>query len=94
MYTVIAKLKIPAEKQDEFKRIGAELVAKSKMEEAVISYSLNNSPNETGLFAIVEIYTDKNGHEFHKNTPHVMTLFPQLEAMASEKAVIEFYSEI
>ena len=93
MIKIIAKIPVKAEKLNDFKTLGTELVKKSRGEIGNISYSLNISTSDPLLFAFIEIWKDQDAINSHNNSEHFTRIFPQLAAMASGEVVGEFYTE-
>ena len=94
MIKIVAKLRIPQEKQAAFKATAAEIVEKSRAEAGNVFYTLNVSKADPEVMAFVECWKDQAAVDFHNATEHFTTILPKLGAMSTEPASIELFEEI
>jgi quinol monooxygenase YgiN len=94
MIKIFAKQLIKKGKEEEFLKICAELVEKSRAEEGNVFYSINRSKENDRLFAFIECWKDQAAIEIHNATPHFTTLVPQIGPLCEEKYPAEFYEEV
>ena len=73
MIKIFAKQLIKEGKEEEFLKICAELVEKSRAEEGNVFYSINRSKENDRLFAFIECWKDQAAIEIHNATPHFTT---------------------
>lgn len=94
MFRILAKFPVQDGKIEEFKMIAAKLVAESKKEDGIVSYSMNVSTSDPLTIAFFEVYESKDVHSRHEKAPHCTTLFPKMVELMSGDPVIEFFEEI
>ena len=94
MFRIIAKFPVQEGKTEEFKSIAGELVAASKKEEGIVSYSMNVSTTDPQTIAFFEVYENKDVHARHEKTPHCSMLFPKMVELMSGDPVIECFEEV
>lgn len=94
MIKIVAKIVVKEDKIEEFQRMAAELVEKSRAEEGNVSYSLNQGIEDKRQHAFIEIWKDDEAIEKHNASEHFTTLLPRLGEMASEPLTVDLYKEV
>ena len=71
-----------------------ELVEKSQAEEGNVMYTLNRVKDAPNKLIIMEIWKDQAAFEFHIQTPHFITILPQLRAFTEPGEPAMFLTEV
>ena len=94
MIKIYAERTVKPENIEAYKILGAQLVKASQAEEGCISYTLNQSLEDSCVFAFLEIWKDQKAIACHNASAHFTTLVPQRGALCSEKAPVKHFIEV
>jgi quinol monooxygenase YgiN len=78
MIRVVAKSTVAIEKQDEYKKLAAELVTKSREEEGCIFYGLFRDRDDARILTTLEEWKDEDSLRTHSETIHFRKIVPAL----------------
>lgn len=94
MLKIVARLTVRKERIEEFKKTAADLIKKSRAEDANIFYTLNQSAADEQRFAFIECWKDRDALKSHGASEHFTKTFPLLQALAESSEPAEIYEEI
>ncbi|KAK5576527.1 hypothetical protein RB653_007671 [Dictyostelium firmibasis] len=81
---VLAIANVYPEFNKEFIEFFKTVVQESRKEEGTIKYDLNQDCNDPNTFYIYEEYKSMAAYEFHKNSPHFLSLVKFIEGKVVE----------
>lgn len=94
MIKVVAKMKVKAEKIEEFRNTAAELVKKSGQEDGCVFYTLNQSTENPEIIAILECWKSQEALDIHTKTKHFADILPKLSKICDECMPAEIFTEL
>ena len=94
MIKIVAKMRVKADRIQEYKDTARDLVLASRAEEGNISYSLNQSAADPCIFAFLEVWKDQDAIDLHNETAHFTGILPRLGELTEEGFPVEFYQEV
>ena len=94
MIKIVVNMPIKEGLAESFKATAKELVEKSAAEAGNIYYTLNESVENPGVFAIMECWKDQAAIDFHNATEHFTSILPKLVAMCDGDIPIMHYTEV
>ena len=79
MMTFLARMKVKADKVDDFIRLANQLTEKvSELEPETTAYQFFKLRDESHGYAVYEQFVSEEAEEAHRNTPHFLELAPAL----------------
>ena len=93
MIKIVAKMKVRADKQEEFLSTATELITKSRAEEGNISYGLHRSLSNPETLSFIENWKDQAAIDIHNETEHFTTICPKLADMCEGDMDVELFEE-
>ena len=94
MIKVVAKSLIKEECIEAYCSLAKELVDKSQSDAGMIYYTLNISPENPRLFAMLECWESREALGAHMASEHFTTMVPQLGPMVENNYPLEIYVEL
>ncbi len=95
MMTFLARMKVKADKEEEFKRIATILTEKvHALEPETLNYEFFKLRDEPLGYAVYEQFASEAAEEAHRNTPHFNELAPGLIDCIDGTYVREFLDPI
>lgn len=94
MIKIVGKMKVAADKVDEFKRVSREIVEKSRAEEGNVSYGLNQAIDDPQTLAFIEVWKDQQAIDIHNASEHFTRILPILGSMCEGAPEITLYTEV
>ncbi|MBQ9057755.1 MAG: antibiotic biosynthesis monooxygenase [Atopobiaceae bacterium] len=93
MIKIVARFVVKEDLVDKATKIALELVEKSRAEAGNVEYSFNRCLNEQNVYAMLEIWRDREALDSHNASEHFTTLLPQFgECLVEEK--VELFEEV
>ena len=91
MMTFLARMKVHAHKEEDFKRLAAVLTEKvHALEPETLNYQFFKLRDEPLSYAVYEQFSSEDAEEAHRNTPHFAELAPDLIECIDGTYVREF----
>ena len=79
MMTFLARMKVKADKVEDFKRLAEQLTEKvHALEPETLNYQFFKLRDEPLGYAVYEQFSSEEAEEAHRNTPHFAELAPDL----------------
>mgnify|MGYP000001474545 FL=1 len=89
--TIVARVKILAEKQAAFLNATEVLIQETRAEKGNISYTLYQSTENPSDFIFYEEYKDENAMSVHATSEHFKSFVETIDGMLAEEMVIESF---
>lgn len=91
MISVIATIRVQADKAAEFEKIFLETAAKVKANEpGCLAYRLTRSRDEPHLYKGIELYRDQAALDHHQTTDYFLAALPRMGACIAAEPKVEF----
>ena len=94
MIKIVVNMPVKKGLAEAFKQEAKELILKSAAEAGNIYYTLNESVENPGSFAIMECWKDQAAIEAHNATEHFTGILPKLSALCEAGLPVELYTEV
>jgi quinol monooxygenase YgiN len=92
---VIAILKVRDDKNDEFERLFADLVAQVRANEPDnIMYQLSKSRTEANTYKVLELYKDQDALAAHRSAPHYKAAEAGLGGVLAGRPDVEYLDTV
>ena len=95
MLTVIAKLKVKADKTDAFETESRKMIAHvQENEPGTLTYVLHQSTAEAGVYLFYEVYQDQGAFAVHGGSPAMQAFFAAMPGVLDGRPELTMYETV
>ena len=94
MIKVVARTLVREECIEAYHALAREIVAETKKDRGMITYTMNQSTADPRLHAMIEAWEDMESLQAHMASEHFQRIVPQMAQYAEEKYPPEIYTEV
>ena len=94
MIKVVARTLVREDCIEAYQALAREIVAETKKDRGMITYTMNQSTTDRRLHAMIEAWEDMESLQAHMESEHFKHLVPQMAQYAEEGHPPEIFTEV